>query len=148
MFSPIVVPVDASDASNEAAKLAIALAKSNSASIVFINVIDVSKLMALSGYESPYPGEAIDQMRDSSTKILDEAIALAAAAGVTATSETAEGDAADEIVAAAEQHRAGLIVIGTHGRQGLARLFIGSVAEAVLRRAHCPVLATRGAATA
>jgi nucleotide-binding universal stress UspA family protein len=49
------------------------------------------------------------------------------------------GDPADEIVALAEQEKADLIVMGTHGRTGLGRLLMGSVAEAVVRRARCPV---------
>ena len=51
-----------------------------------------------------------------------------------------EGDPALEIVRAAEEEDAILIVLGTHGRTGLARLLMGSVAEQVVRRAPCPVL--------
>jgi nucleotide-binding universal stress UspA family protein len=51
-----------------------------------------------------------------------------------------EGDAAQEIVDVAEEVHADLIVMATHGRTGLGRLLMGSVAEAVLRRAPCPVL--------
>ena len=49
------------------------------------------------------------------------------------------GDPADEIVALAEEEKADLIVMGTHGRTGLGRLLMGSVAEAVVRCAPCPV---------
>ena len=52
----------------------------------------------------------------------------------------AEGDPAAEIVHAAKELGASLIVMGTHGRTGLDRLLMGSVAEAVSRRARCPVL--------
>ena len=51
-----------------------------------------------------------------------------------------EGDPAREIVRAAEEENAELIVVGTHGRTGLARLLMGSVAEQVVRHAPCPVL--------
>jgi len=50
------------------------------------------------------------------------------------------GNAAAEIVALAKDEKCDLIVIGTHGRSGVGRLLLGSVAEAVLRRAPCPVL--------
>ena len=53
------------------------------------------------------------------------------------------GEPSDAILAAAKGGGADLIVMGTHGRTGLSRLLIGSVAEAVLRRATCPVLTTR-----
>jgi nucleotide-binding universal stress UspA family protein len=56
----------------------------------------------------------------------------------------AEGDPAEEILRAAEEEGADLIVMGTHGRGGLSRLLMGSVAEAVMRKALCPVLTVRG----
>jgi nucleotide-binding universal stress UspA family protein len=54
-----------------------------------------------------------------------------------------EGSAASAIVACAEELGAGLVVVGTHGRTGLARLTLGSVAERVIRGAGCSVLAVR-----
>jgi len=53
------------------------------------------------------------------------------------------GPPAEEILAAAEEEKADLIVMGTHGRGGLSRVLMGSVAEAVLRKAPCPVLTVR-----
>ena len=58
---------------------------------------------------------------------------------------TRVGASADEILRAAEELRSDLIVMGTHGRTGLGRLLMGSVAEAVPRRALCPVLTIRAA---
>ncbi|MFN8515911.1 MAG: universal stress protein [Thermomicrobiales bacterium] len=54
-----------------------------------------------------------------------------------------EGAPASDIVAAAQEWQADLIVVGTHGRGGLGRLVLGSVAESVLRDAPCPVLVVR-----
>lgn len=54
-----------------------------------------------------------------------------------------EGKPPDEIVIAAQEWSADLIVIGTHGRRGQQRLLVGSTAAAVIRRAWCPVLAAR-----
>jgi nucleotide-binding universal stress UspA family protein len=68
-------------------------------------------------------------------------------AGRTAEPESREGDAASEILAAAETAQANLIVIGTHGRTGLARLLLGSVARNVLHHAACSVLVVRETAT-
>ncbi len=53
------------------------------------------------------------------------------------------GDPASEIVRCAREERCDLLLIGTHGRTGMRRLVLGSVAEAVIRRAHCPVLIAR-----
>lgn len=56
-----------------------------------------------------------------------------------------EGDPASEILAAADEIKATLIVMGTHGRSGLAHLFLGSVAEKVIRKSTIPVLTVRSA---
>ena len=58
--------------------------------------------------------------------------------------EIGSGDPANAIVHAAKEHHVDLIVMGTHGRTGLAHAFLGSVAEKVIRHASCPVLVTRG----
>jgi nucleotide-binding universal stress UspA family protein len=55
-----------------------------------------------------------------------------------------EGPAAATIVQAARRHRAGLVVVGTHGRSGVRRLLLGSVAERVVRTSPCPVLTVNG----
>ncbi|WP_437572058.1 universal stress protein [Sorangium sp. So ce542] len=54
-----------------------------------------------------------------------------------------EGDPATEILAAAEEQRAAMIVMGTHGRRGLSHLFLGSVAQQVIRKSSVPVLTVR-----
>lgn len=54
-----------------------------------------------------------------------------------------QGDAATEIVRVANEEKADMIVMATHGRTGLGRLLMGSVAEAVVRRANCPVFTLR-----
>jgi nucleotide-binding universal stress UspA family protein len=58
---------------------------------------------------------------------------------------TAWGDPADEILKYAREHAVDLVVCGTHGRRGVDRLIMGSVAERVLRLAPCPVLTVHGA---
>ena len=75
---------------------------------------------------------------------LDKLVAKAKAAGARAQGLLLEGTAADAIVRTARSKRADLIVMGTHGRSGLARLFMGSVAERVIGTAPCPVLTVRG----
>jgi nucleotide-binding universal stress UspA family protein len=71
-------------------------------------------------------------------------VALARRAGVPTTITVREGLPADEIVREARRRRAGLIVVGTHGRRGLARLALGSVAARVVTLAPCPVLTVHG----
>jgi nucleotide-binding universal stress UspA family protein len=71
---------------------------------------------------------------------LDERVASATARGLAARGVLRTGAAAAEIAKTATEEDAGLIVVGTHGRTGLNRLVIGSVAERVVRIAPCPVL--------
>lgn len=142
MFETIVVAADASPASRAAVALAVEIAKAHRSALVFTNVVDISKLMTLSGSEAPYPEEAVEMLCDESRALLDVAVKQAEAAGLKATFCCAQGDAADEILELAAQRGAKLIVMGTHGRTGLARFFLGSVADAVLRRAACRVLVT------
>jgi nucleotide-binding universal stress UspA family protein len=65
--------------------------------------------------------------------------------GVRASSVLVSGDPSRQIVRTARSLRADLIVVGTHGRQGLTRFFLGSVAERVIATAACPVMTIRGA---
>jgi nucleotide-binding universal stress UspA family protein len=146
MFRSILVAVDASEAAQEALKYACDLAKAGNGKITLVNVVDVSKLLAVAGYETPYPVDAIEVTREDSQRTLDEAQKVCAQAGVDVTLTSCEGDAVDEILKTAKESNVDLIVLGTHGRHGLARLFIGSVAEGVLRRSAVPVLVVRAAA--
>ncbi len=142
-FGTILVALDGSDSSQKALELARDLAGKYEASLVLVNIVDLSKLIALAGYEAPYPAEAIAIMREDGKTSLDAAVAACAAKGTFATPVVGEGDACDEILRIAEEHKADLICLGTHGRSGISRLVLGSVAEGVLRRAHVPALITR-----
>jgi nucleotide-binding universal stress UspA family protein len=143
MFNTILVAVDESEAAREAFELACKLALEDRAALVLLNVIDVSKLIAASGYDAPYPAQTLDIMRTAGQQLLDERKAASAKSGIPTTTTVGEGDAVDEILRVANENAVGLICVGTHGREGLARLFIGSVAEGVLRRSEVPVLTVR-----
>jgi len=81
-------------------------------------------------------------------RAVEARVAAARVAGVTARGLVRTGVPADVIVRTAEEESAAMIVIGTHGRGGVARFLLGSVADRVVRTATCPVLTVRGAATA
>lgn len=148
MFNSILVPVDQSEASRQAVDLAIRLARCDGDRILLVNVLDVSKLIAVAGYEAPYPVDAIAMLKESNEQLLAEAKTTCTQSGITVETELVEGDAVDEILRIADEHHVGLICMGTHGRTGLSRLFVGSVCEGVLRRSNVPVLATRPSAKA
>ncbi len=74
---------------------------------------------------------------------LEPEVNLLAQAGFTVTTVVRFGDAADEIIDVADSEDVALVVMATHGRSGLERLVMGSVAEAVLRRVRVPVMMVR-----
>lgn len=83
------------------------------------------------------------QKRDHWNKQLEELRTFVTSFGLAADVEIAGGMASDVILASALRHRSDLIVMGTHGRRGLSVERFGSVADAVLRRATCPVLTVK-----
>jgi len=93
-----------------------------------------------------YPSTTWDEIsrgqRKTAQKKLDAVVARARAAGVRARGLLLEGQPAERILRAAKG--AGLLVIGTHGRTGLARFILGSVASRVVAGARCPVVTVRG----
>jgi nucleotide-binding universal stress UspA family protein len=82
---------------------------------------------------------------DKAKASLDSAVAVAASSGVPADTVTRSGDVAGEILSAAASVGADVIVMGTHGRSGIAEFVLGSVAQAVLAMAHVPVCTVRSA---
>lgn len=106
------------------------------------------KTACLTGYDpmGGYTGDLVDIMRESGTKLLDEAVARVQAAGVAADTVMFDnlGERLAETVAhAARDWGAELIVLGTHGRRGVGRLLMGSGAEQIIRLAPVPVLVVR-----
>ena len=87
-----------------------------------------------------YEMQQEDSARSEEERALVDVQQQLEAAGYATTLEVQFGDPAEEIVAAAQQHGATLIMMATHGRAGMRHMALGSVAEAVLRRAAVPVL--------
>lgn len=83
----------------------------------------------------------LEAVREGSLKALEGAMAAEKAGGVNAVVEL--GHPAETIIDYAGRHEVDLIVVPTHGRTGMDRFFVGSVAERVVRRAPCPVLVLR-----
>jgi nucleotide-binding universal stress UspA family protein len=131
-------PTDFSKQSAQAFRLACAVAHDYGASVVVCHVL----APPLHGYREMVPllldpAQLEDEVRQSlqALRPLHPTVAI--------EPRVCRGDAATEIVALARDVKADLIVMGTHGRTGLSRLALGSVAEAVLRRAQCPVLTVK-----
>jgi universal stress protein A len=136
----ILFPFDFSDVGREALPLAISLARDSGAvlSVVYVHERPV-ELLSEEGI--PVTGQEMDPT--ALTNQLREAIP--ADPGATCEYHVLSGSPASEIVRFAKQTNADLIVMSTHGRRGLSHLLMGSVAEAVVRNAPCPVLTHRAA---
>lgn len=87
--------------------------------------------------------EATEASRRQHDELAQLMVARLQAGGLTAEADRRDGDAATEILAAADAFDADVILIGTHGRTGLQRVFLGSVARNVLHHATCSVVITR-----
>jgi nucleotide-binding universal stress UspA family protein len=87
----------------------------------------------------------LSQITAAARKSLDDVVARARESGVPVESELREGAAWSQINEVARARHADLVVVGSHGRRGLPRALLGSVAEKVVRTAPCPVLVVRGA---
>lgn len=139
-FKRILAAVDGSDCASSALDVAIALATSQPDALALCSVID--PLQAAPALMSPYATTEVwlNTLTENATKELAEAVERAERAGVRARTELIDGNPVASIVDMAARHACDLIVMGSHGRSGLSRLIVGSVAEGVMRRANVPVL--------
>lgn len=126
----ILAPFDWSELSMRAFRVARELAQERGAEVVVLYVLPLPTLMY-----GPAPAEHLEHMRAELCQ------ACAGNSQPRVEHVVAEGEPAAAIVRAAKERDCDLIVMGTHGRSGLDRLITGSVAEEVIRKASCPVLA-------
>jgi len=144
-FRRVFHPTDFSRASGVAFTKALGIAKANRAQLTLVHVLSPVTPYVGDGYISPRTYDALERAaRQSAQKRMTALLKKAAKAGVRARSILLEGIAYDQIARIARARRADLIVMGTHGRTGFSRFFIGSVAERVIPLAPCPVLTVRG----
>jgi nucleotide-binding universal stress UspA family protein len=141
----ILHPSDFSRASGAAFTKAVEMAKTNGAELLVVHVLTPVIPMVGDGYVSPKVYEEIEATsRAQAQAQLDRLLAKARKAGVRVKSLLMEGVPHEQITRAARSKQADLVVIGTHGRTGLAKFFLGSVAGRVVSTASCPVLTVRG----
>jgi universal stress protein A len=135
----LLVPIDFSACAEHALDYACDLAAKLGARIHVIHAIGA----ALPELSVALTDQTISSLRHSAAAALDQLIEPRRQKAAFGEITVVDDDARDAILQAARAVRADLIVIGTHGRRGLSRVLLGSVAEDVLRRAPCPVLAVR-----
>jgi nucleotide-binding universal stress UspA family protein len=144
-FELILVPTDFSKYSEPAVCLALSIAKRMGGEVVFIHVWPPEFT-----FEEDYKARTDPEVRHvredllaEQRKKLEEFVGTFDTQGIKTSCLLKSGPPFLEIIIAANELHADLIVIGTHGRSGLTSVLIGSVAEKVVRRAHCPVLTVK-----
>lgn len=137
----ILCPVDFFPPSLRAADHAMALAKSHDAKLYLLHV--VSPILYSPEQYPINVSEIIETLRKESARRMKKLETKARAAGLTVDTTIRTGDADVEIESAIRATKADILIMGTHGRRGLKKWFLGSVAERLLRRSPIPVLTVR-----
>lgn len=140
----ILFASDFSKASGKAFTTALTMAKANRARLTIVHIIVPFMPVVPEQYINTDTWEQVDrEARRWGQRQLVKLTDRAKKAGARAVGLLREGDPAQQIVGAARSTRADLLVVGTHGRTGLTRFFVGSVAARVVATAPCPVLTVR-----
>lgn len=140
----IVHATDFSPASRPAFRMALGLARRENATLLLLHVLTPPSPFAPIGGELPSSYLALlAAARRDGRRRLQALLDRARGAGARVRARLVEGGPADEILKVGRRWRPDLIVIGTHGRGGVRRFLMGSVAEHVVRRASRPVLTVR-----
>lgn len=137
----ILVPIDFSPSSNAALELAATMARDTGATLLLLHVEETPELFAGGEYMDVSPDvlKAEARQRLSEVSLPDTCLPC--------ERYLQSGNPWVEIVRLAKEQQVDYIVMGTHGRRGVSRLLLGSIAEAVLRRAPCPVITLKHAVT-
>lgn len=144
MFKHILVALDGSEGSRKALDIAVQLAKDQGARCTMCTVVDiVSAASSMTFATGDIVNEWIATLNQDARQIESEAIAKYADSGVTIDTHVLEGYPSSALLDVAKKTSADLIVMGSHGRTGLKRMWLGSVAESVVREATIPVLIAR-----
>jgi len=146
MFERILVPIDGSATSKRGVREAIAVAKLTSARIKLMHVFERPLLGIGSEAALLSVDDIYDVARDAGQALLSDAAASVKAAGIPVDEQLLERSGrrlCEQVADTADEWRASLIVLGSHGRRGLRRMLLGSDAEQILRTAPVPVLLVR-----
>jgi nucleotide-binding universal stress UspA family protein len=149
-FKKILVPVDFSDGSAAAVQHAVTLAKNLQAEVDIVHAFDVPTfipphvVVMMGEVDAPLSEHAERHAKEQLEEFIHK---MNIPEGVKWSSRVLLGPPAVTVLEAAEQGKHDLIVMGTHGRTGLPRLVMGSVAEKIVRNSSCPVLTVRADAS-
>jgi nucleotide-binding universal stress UspA family protein len=138
MYGRILIPTDGSDYSKEATDHGLALAKMTGAEVTALFVIDDGSSMTLNLPKVPNLAQTLE---DEGSKAVAYIKGEGEKRGVKVKTRIERGSAAPVIINGTRDYD--LVVMGTHGRTGVSKLVMGSVAEKVIRLAECPVLVVK-----
>ncbi|MFW1775115.1 universal stress protein [Acinetobacter seifertii] len=143
-YQHILVPIDGSETSTVAMKEAIKLGKALNSKITIVQVMVLDPIIADLYVKTGQTNELIERTRTYLLDILEQAKQQFVQEGLTVETKLLEGFVVhEEIIKAAQDINADLIVMGSHGRTGVRKLVLGSVAQKVLGESHIPVLIVR-----
>ena len=146
MYQSILVPIDGSPTSSRGLSEAVRLGQLTRARLRLIHVVDEFSFALGASEGLTMTGDILSLLREAGAAILTQGAASVKAAGLevdTVLKDSFAGRVCDLVVAEAAAWPADLIVLGTHGRRGVGRLFMGSDAENIVRSAQTPVLLLR-----
>ncbi|MGN5753352.1 universal stress protein [Acinetobacter calcoaceticus] len=144
LYQHILVPIDGSETSIIAMKEAIKLGKALNSKITVVQVMALDPFIADAYVKTGQTNELIERTRTYLLDILEQAKQQFSNEGITVETKLLEGFVVhEEIIQAARDLNADLIVMGSHGRTGVRKLVLGSVAQKVLGESHIPVLIVR-----
>lgn len=140
----ILHPTDFSEPSKYAMCYALSFAREYNAKLVILHVIEeISSALYFDMLQAPPLVQLMNDIESQARKALEEIVPPEVRGQVQVEYQIRKGVPFLEIIRAAEQLNADMIVCGTHGRTGLKHALFGSVAEKVVRKAPCPVLSVR-----
>lgn len=143
MYQRILVPIDGSDTAQRAFEAALELAREYGSELIPLYVVD----LPMATFEAPGfdPSIVRNSLMQEGERLSAEALTAMQRENVKGAPRLAEtnvlgDDIAQCILRTAQETQADLVVMGTHGRRGVKRLVLGSVAESFVRMACCPVM--------
>lgn len=142
MYTHMLCTLDGSPLAEQALPHAVAMARAFGARLTLLRVVEVPPLPVLPELAT-VEVELLPQLLEEARAYINAKVGELRQQGLDVEGEVVEGRAAEAIADYAAEHSIDLIVMATHGRSGLSRWAFGSVAERVLRQAHCPVLLIR-----
>jgi universal stress protein A len=140
----VLVPIDFSATADQALAYAIALAQQLQARLTLLHVFDLTPL-TMGDAATGVPVTAVHELEIEVQQLLQESLERVQRAGLQGESLLVQGTPTQTIIDTAGEQGVDLIIMGTHGRTGLAHVFLGSVAEHIVRQGPCPVLVVRRA---